>query len=416
MRRGWIIAAGIAAAGLAATIQARAEQVVVSGTATTLAEQQKALKDAKAQAMLARTLSREMDTRAQRTTAEADRLNARAAALAARIQESEADLRAGQARIAIIDRLISAQSARIASQQGPLVRLVAALQSLSRRPTILALLQPGSLTETVHVRAVFERVLPVIRARTAAMRADLIRSRQLQASAVQTARALRTGKIKLGEQRLALGRLEQEKRIAARGLSSHATLEAERATAMGERARDIGDLMQQIEAAGDVRERLASLPGPELRPAAPGQSAPPPSPPAETSLARARGGDTPPPYRLPVIGTLVTGMGELSDSGVRTRGIRLATQANAQVIAPARGRIAFAGPYRGFGQIVIIDHGDGWSSLITDLRRLSVEVGETVDQGAPLAIVGGAARPVVTVELRRQGRPVDIIAIMNARP
>lgn len=410
MRSSKIITAGLAAFALAAaSVASLAQQLVVSGKATSIAEQQRALKEAKTQAAHARQRSREMDLKAARTSAEADKLSARAAALAARIQESEADLRAGEARIAIINRQVADQSARLAAKQGPLIRLTAALQSLSRRPPVLALLQPGSLSDTVHVRAVLAQVLPVIKTRTAALRADLDRSRQLRAMAVQADQALKDSRQKLTGQRIALQRLEAQKRIAARGLASSATMEGERATAMGEHARDIGDLMAQLEAAGDVRAQLASLPGPQLRPAIPGHTPPPPRDQSDEGPEQA------PAYRLPVIGAIVTGMGELSDSGVRARGITVATQPGAQLVAPADGRIAFAGPYKGFGQIIIIDHGGGWSSLLANLGRVSVDVGQEVKQGAPLGIASTRANPTVTIELRRQGRPIDILAMMNAR-
>jgi len=389
----------------AAAQQAPSGQVIVQGRATSLAEEQRSLREANAQARRARAQSEQMEAKARAATAEADKLNARAAALAARIQESEADLRAGEARIAIIGRMISGQSARLAEQQGPLVRLTAALQSFARRPPVLALLQPGSLTDTVHIRAAFSHILPLIRQRTAALRGELDRARQLRAMAVQADGALRDSRVKLSQQRTALQKLEGEKRIAARGLASGATLEAERATAMSERARDIDELMDRMEEAGAVRERLAALPGPSPRPARPGQAAAPPD--AATERTR----QAPPAYRLPVVGAIVTGMGELSDSGVRARGITFATQPGAQLVAPAGGRVAFAGPYSGFGQIVIIDHGGGWTSLLAGMTRLSVDVGQMIDQGAPVGIARTGEHPTVTLELRRQGRPVDILAL-----
>lgn len=412
MKAGAVIIAGIAAsfAAWTALAQDRAAtgEMVISGTSTSLARQQQALREAKAQAERARALSAQMEEKAESATGEADRLNARAAALAARIQQSEADLRAGQARVAIVNRLIARQQSRLAEKQGPVVRLTAALQSLSRRPPLLALVQPGSLDDAIHTRAVLSTVLPVIEQRTADLRGDLARSRELRSMAVQANAALASSREQLGRQRLALRKLEAEKRLAARNLTSEATLETERATAMGERARDIGDLMEDMEAAGAVRERLAALPGPQLRPAAPGSTAAP-------SAEQATSGDKgTPPYRLPVVGAIVTGLGEVSDSGVRSRGITIATQRGAQLVAPASGRIAFAGPYRGYGQILIIDHGDGWSSLIANMARLSAAVGQNVAQGAPVGVAKTGDNPTITVELRRQGRPVDIIAMVNA--
>lgn len=416
MKRGVLIAAigGAGALLLGATAWvASAQQVVVSGRATDIAEERQALTQAKAQAARARALSRQLEAQADAATRDADRLNAQAAALAARVQESEADLRAGQARLAIINGLMDQQSARLAQQQGPLVRLTAALQGFARRPPVLAMLQPGSLADAVHVRAAFTHIMPVIHQRTADLRGELARTRQLRAMTADATQALRDGRVKLAEQRVTLGRLEAQKRVAAKDLASNAAREAELALAMSERARDIDTLMGQVQQAGAVRSRLAALPGPKPRPGTPQPGAAAPS----GQAARPAAGTAPPAtpaYRLPVTGTLIIGMGELSDSGVRSRGITLATSPGAPVVAPAKGRIAYAGRYGGFGQIVIIDHGDGWTSLLTDLARLAVTVGQDVGQGAAIGVARTGQHPAITVELRRQGRPIDIVAMMNA--
>src|SRR3546814_11150962 len=84
----------------------------------------------------------------------------------------------------------------------------------------------------------------------------------------------------------------------------------------------------------------------------------------------------------------------------------------AQVVAPTRGRVAFAGEYRGYGRLVIIDHGNGWTTLLAHLDRLSVAVGSIVRQGDPIG-TAGRDRPRVIVELRRNGRPVTIIPLMG---
>ncbi|MEW6625383.1 MAG: peptidoglycan DD-metalloendopeptidase family protein, partial [Pseudomonadota bacterium] len=329
----------------------------------------------------------------------------RAAAVAARIQQAEADIQAAQARIAIIARLQHAQAARLAAKQEPVVRLTAALQMIARRPLALALVQPGSVSDAVHLRAVLGQVLPVIEQRTAGLRAELARSRALRATAQQAADALDQAQRDRKAQQVELAALEAQKRLAARDYRANAGLESERALALGERARDIVDLMDRLEQAGDLRERLARLSGPLPRPARPDQAG---AAPAEAD-ARPSG---PPPYRLPVVGQLVTGMGEVNDSGVRARGLTLVTQPGAQAIAPTAGRVVFAGPYRDYGQILIIDHGGGWTTLITGLHRLTTRVGDAVRQGDPVGVTG-ARRSNITVELRRNGRPVDIIPLVG---
>jgi septal ring factor EnvC (AmiA/AmiB activator) len=68
--------------------------------------------------------------------------------------------------------------------------------------------------------------------------------------------------------------------------------------------------------------------------------------------------------------------------------------------------VVFAGPYRGYGSIVIIEHSGGWTSLITGLAQLDARVGDRLLSGSPLGITGGG-RPVITLELRRNGEPVN---------
>jgi septal ring factor EnvC (AmiA/AmiB activator) len=91
----------------------------------------------------------------------------------------------------------------------------------------------------------------------------------------------------------------------------------------------------------------------------------------------------------------------------RPAGARLPQRrAGAQVVAPGGGRVVFAGPYRGYGKIVIIDHAGGWTSLVTNLFQLDARVGQVVIAGAPLGLAG-AGQPVLTLELRHQGIPVN---------
>ncbi|HEY9580611.1 MAG TPA: peptidoglycan DD-metalloendopeptidase family protein [Rhizorhapis sp.] len=379
--------------------------VAAVASAQTLKDEQHALIAAKRQSQAAQERSAALAREAKAARVDAERARRQAAALAASIQAAEADIQAAQARIAIVARMQRAQNVRLAERQEPIARLTAALQMLSRRPPATALVQPGSISDLVHLRAVLESVLPVIQARTAGLRSELQKSRQLRARADQARASLVASRRALADRRAQLRQLEVRKRVASRALTSNANLEADRAIALGEKARDIVDLMDQLRVSGNVREELAQLPGPVLRPPRPGQAAPP-----DAEAVEAHSG--PPAYRLPVVGKVVTGLGELSESGVRARGLTILAQPLAQVVAPTRGRVAFAGEYRGYGRIVIIDHGNGWTTLLAHLDRLSVEVGSIVRQGDPIG-TAGRDRPRVIVELRRNGRPVNIIPLMG---
>jgi murein hydrolase activator len=364
-----------------------------------------ALTQAKRQAQLADRRAALFEAQAAAAADEAARARAAEAAVAERIQSAEADIAAAQARIALVEQLRARQRARLAARQGPIVRLAAALQTMARRPPALALVQPGSVADIAHVRALLASELPLVQARTASLRAEVEQGARLREQADAAVATLRAGRARLDAERSALARLETQHSVRSQALTDNAMFEQDRAMALGERARDIVDLMGTLDEQAATRERLADLPGPVLRPPIPGATPTPPpqlvrSPPANL------------PYRIPVVGKLVTGLGEVSAAGVRARGLTLATAPRAQVVAPASGRIAYAGPFSGYGEIVIIDHGRGWTTLLTNLGGLSVRVGDTVDRGSPIGR-SAADHPRVTVELRRNGAPVDITRIAN---
>jgi len=349
------------------------------------------LAQAQKEAAVAKRRSELLERQAQRATGEAARANAAAAALASRIEAAEADITAASARIALIERLSAAQRARLAASQGSLIRLTAALQTMARRPPALALIQPGSLDEVVHVRALLASSLPAIRARTAGVRAEMARGETLRRQAREAVVQLGSSRRELQGRRVALARFEQEQRKRSASLMQSALHESDRALAFGEEARDLAALAGTREYQARLERRLAELPGPALRPGAP--------------PARPR----PPYYVLPVEGRLLTGTGEISDAGVHARGLTFATAAGAQAVAPRSGRIAFAAPHRGYGEVVIIDHGGGWTTTVTNLAGLAVRRGDRVRARQPLGRTGAGG---VTVELRKDGRPFPITLLL----
>ncbi|HEX8063622.1 MAG TPA: M23 family metallopeptidase, partial [Allosphingosinicella sp.] len=78
-------------------------------------------------------------------------------------------------------------------------------------------------------------------------------------------------------------------------------------------------------------------------------------------------------------------------------------------VAPRAGRIAYAARYRGYGEVVIIDHGGGWTTTMTNLSNLAVKRGDRVAARQPLGRAGAGA---VTVELRKDGRPFPITLLL----
>jgi len=248
-----------------------------------------------------------------------------------------------------------------------------------------------------------DSAVPQVQARTAGLRARLARSRQLHEQSLAAAGFLRAEEGRLAERRRELAALESRQRLASREASGTADREAERALALGEEARDLDALVDELDRAGGLRAQLAALPGPLPRPARPEEARLATL--TELPAADASASAPPAPYLLPVTGRTVVGFGARQGSSVSS-GVTLGPRAGALVVAPAAGRVAFAGPYRGYGRIVIIEHAGGWTSLVTGLARTDVAVGAALVAGAPLGIAA-QADPQVTLELRSGGEPVN---------
>lgn len=352
------------------------------------------LETARRAAAAASARSQLLQRAARAASAGAARSRAAQAALAARIAAAEADRRTAQARVALIGELLARRRGELATRQAPVARLVGALQSLASRPAWLAVAQPGSTDDLVHVRAVLGTVVPAMQRRTAAVRTAIADAARLRAQAGVALAALAASNARLEGERLALVQAEAAQRLRSRALARGALIESDRAIALGEQARDIVDRLEELGEAVDTRAALAALPGPLPRPDAAAPALPPPA------------------YRLPVRGSVATGFGEISDSGVRARGLTLTVAPGATVIAPAPGRIAFSKRFRGYRRVVILDHGDGWTTTVSGLAASVGPVDARVEAGTPIGRAPLGDGSPVTIELRRHGVPVDLAAML----
>jgi septal ring factor EnvC (AmiA/AmiB activator) len=129
-------------------------------------------------------------------------------------------------------------------------------------------------------------------------------------------------------------------------------------------------------------------------------------PPAELArpFAEARG-----LVALPVAGRLLHRFGDPDEQSQPARGLVYESRAGAAVVAPYDGRILFAGPFRGYGLILIIEHGEGYHSLLSGLGRIDGGVGQWVLAGEPVGAMGTTTEgnPRLYLELRHQGHPIN---------
>lgn len=118
----------------------------------------------------------------------------------------------------------------------------------------------------------------------------------------------------------------------------------------------------------------------------------------------------------PAKGRLVERFGQPNEVGVITKGISIATRKGAQIIAPYEGQVAFAGPFRGYGLLLIIEHSEGYHTLLAGMARIDANVGQKLTTGEPVGIMGDDdAKPALYIELRRQGQPVNPLPWLTAQ-
>jgi len=118
-----------------------------------------------------------------------------------------------------------------------------------------------------------------------------------------------------------------------------------------------------------------------------------------------------------VVGPVLRGFGATGDDGLPARGTTWQAAPGARVVSPCAGRIAFAAPFRSYGELLIIDCGQGQHFVLTGLGRLDVRAGQPVLAGEPVGRLGsepGAGRPGLYGELRVRGRPADPLPWLGA--
>jgi murein hydrolase activator len=354
-----------------------------------------ALKAAKRSAAVAEQRAENLRQEASNAEQSADRVVAQRAALGADIDAANAQIVAARVRIGLIARRQKIQASRLGEANEPLLRLNALLQRITRQPAVLLFARPGDRRDYVHVRATIASVEPYIANQTIALRRQMAAQRELRSQEQMAMKALAGARQSLSERGKSLANLEEAGQGNADALTGDAAIEYELAIGQGERARD---LVEQIDANRESSQNaamLSDLDGPIL---------------AERASVGSASND--PAYIAPARGTILSGFGEVTQTGYRERGIRMQTAPSSPLVAPAAGVVTFAGRYRSYGNIIIIDHGGGWTTLIAFVEQLGVVKGNRVNKGSAIG-TARVANPEIMVELRRNGRPIDIAAMIG---
>jgi septal ring factor EnvC (AmiA/AmiB activator) len=359
--------------------------------ASALAQSGAASLDAQLKAALADQAAAEAQTAkleqaASKARGEADRLHADQAAAAQAIDAAEARIGAANARLQLASAYVAAHRRQLAAEQQPVSSLLAGLATMARRPPLLVLADRGGTDQLVEVRLLLDSTLPVIRSRTSRLSAELAEGQRLQQAALAARAELARSRDNLDGRRRQYAALEQKAVQRALASGGEALGTGDVAIAASEEVERLRNQRSQSQSVRAVAAQLA------------GDDAAPPSPFAPESAAP----HPPFPYQLPASAPVTVGLSSVDSSGVRSRGLTLATTRGIPVSAPAAGTVKFSGPFRDYDGVVIIDHGGGWLSLIVNVAS-PLHPGDKVALGQDI----GRALGPLQVELSQNGRRIS---------
>ncbi len=387
---------------------------------------------------------KELKAQADAARAEAEEIREKLISAAARVQEHEADVTASEDRLQGLKGAEAVLTAQLEKRRGEMAELLAALPRLDRHPPPALAVRPGDALSSIRSALLLGTLVPELQAEAEELRDRLEQLAELRREIVAERTVLSEAEASLETERAELQALLDQKLALQRKFAAEAETEEQRAERLSRQATDLSDLIARLE--NQAAERLPAVrpeprpdPAPErepepvrtAEPAASREEAPqqlamlrppssPPSMPSSRLFSDARG-----LIRPPVTGTVISTYGSGS-GGTRSQGITISTRPDAQIVAPFDGRISYAGPFRHYGQLLIISVGEGYHVLLAGMERIDCSVGQNVLAGEPVGMMGPllarddpaakdrlAARgetdrgPALYIEFRKNGDPID---------
>ncbi|ANN56374.1 membrane protein [Mesorhizobium sp. 131-3-5] len=323
--------------------------------------------------------------------------------------------------------------ASLMARRDVLAEVLGALQRMGLNPPPAILVKPEDALSSVRSAILLGAVVPELRQQTDSLLADLKEQTRVTAS-IEAERARLTDAV--GEQvaeKKRLGMLLEAKQKLEADTQAQMAAEQQRSEQLAAKASSLKDLIASLEAQADKARKAADA----AKAAAAGQPGDVPNsdgndggdktaslaslpvPEGNRLTATAPFSALQGQIALPVTGRIKRRFGADDGNGAVMLGDMLATQSGAIVTAPADGNVLYAGPFRSYGQLLILNAGDGYHVVLAGMSRISVVTGQSVLAGEPVGAMGearvastsvsknGNATPELYVEFRKDGKPVD---------
>ena len=359
-----------------------------------------------------------------------------AVTLAKDIQDQEYSLTVLETRLKDLEAAAVEQTAALSRRDAQMRRTLMALERLSLRPADALAMSPLSPDDAVRAAILLRAAVPAISASANSLNTELGALYKLRAEIVDKKEQVAAGAAQLVTKRTKLettiaSKTERQVVVATRGQELTA-----RVGQLSKEAEDLRALFAKLaeeKAKRDAEERKAAEAA-KAAAAAQAQKDAEARKQAEAQgrvLLKAPPGATPdagPPRQFtkakgtlpsPAVGRITARFGEAppgaAAGGLMTKGMTVTTRPGATVVSPFDGVVAFAGPFRGYGELLIIEHTEGYHTLLAGLGRIDGTVGQRVLAGEPVGAMNDDKEPALYVELRHDGQPINPVPWLAER-
>jgi septal ring factor EnvC (AmiA/AmiB activator) len=342
------------------------------------------------------------------------KLNEQLIATAARVRAAEAGIAAAEDRLAPLAGHERALRTSLDSRRGVLIDVLAALQRIGRHPPPALFVRPDDALQSLRSAMLLGAVLPDLRQEATTLAGDLAELVRVRKEIGDEHDRLQHDLANLSEERQRLTLLT-DARQKQQAETEAALAEARRkAVALARDADSLQDLIAKLEQGLDSATRAARAAArADTEGAKSGGSGNAARLQPAVAFAATKG-----TLRLPVNGVRLREYGASDGIGSSEKGLSIATRSRAQVTSPCDGWVVYAGPFRSYGQLLILDAGGGYHVLLAGMDRVSVDIGQFVLTGEPVAMMGsgskvaailaeGSSQPILYVEFRKDGTPID---------
>ncbi|WFU72886.1 peptidoglycan DD-metalloendopeptidase family protein [Bradyrhizobium sp. CB2312] len=346
---------------------------------------------------------------------------------AANVRSVETKIDEAEARLRTLNGREQEMRSSLDSRRADIVEVLAALQRAGRRTPPALLVRPEDALQSLRTAMLLGAVVPELRGRAEKIASEIGELVALRKTIASERDQLGSDRDKVRSDQTRLAALIDERQRQQASREKDLDAESSRAIALSKQVGDLQGLItkmeQDLQSAAKAAEKAAEAARQAEAKAAASANASAKSGPAAfkdrsrttpaIAFASAKG-----LLPLPVNGNKIRDFGGSDGVGGVQKGISLATKPGSQVTTPCDGWVVYSGPFRSYGQLLILNAGGGYHVLIAGMERISVSIGQFVLTGEPVATMGStsqvasilatnASQPVLYVEFRKDGTPID---------